>query len=99
MPISVRAEQQKPKVFINSDDIPEGELPRLDLLDASTSKDKRGFSPESLEALSRQLEIKLNDFGITAEVVSVLPGPWLPALKFNPLRVSKLAVLPLSPGT
>ena len=46
----------------------------LDLLDEKGDQ-THGYSEESLEAMSRLLELKLQDFGVTAEVVSVLPGP------------------------
>ena len=56
------------------------ELPRayanapLELLDPPTSGGPRGYSNSELESLSRLLELKLADFGITAEVMSVYPA-------------------------
>ena len=52
-----------------------GELPHLDLLDPAQHDPNRGYSEDALEALSRLLELKLADFGITAEVTAVYPGP------------------------
>ena len=53
----------------------EGEaLPPLALLN-SPPPAKGGYTVETLEALSRQVEIKLRDFGIEAEVDAVYPGP------------------------
>jgi len=51
-----------------------GELPPLSLLDDPPPQ-KPGYSKESLEAMSRLVELKLKDFGIDVEVKSVSPGP------------------------
>jgi S-DNA-T family DNA segregation ATPase FtsK/SpoIIIE len=51
-----------------------GELPPLSLLD-DPPEQKKGYSDESLEAMSRVVELKLRDFGIEVEVVKVSPGP------------------------
>ena len=56
------------------DFIPESELPPLALLDPP-QKSGKGYSKEALEAISRQVELKLRDFGVEAEVDSVHPGP------------------------
>ncbi len=73
-----------------------GELPPLALLDGPDLEHK-GMSQDSLEAISRLVELKLADFGITAEVVAVLPGPVItrfeldlaPGIKVS--RISNLA--------
>ena len=49
-------------------------LPPTSMLDNVTD-DTRGYSDNALEAMSRQVELKLLDFGIDAEVVEVHPGP------------------------
>ncbi len=64
-----------------------GDLPPLALLDQPRPSGK-GYSDEELEALSRLVELKLQDFRISAEVVAVHPGP-----------VVTLFELQLSPGT
>ncbi|HFB65127.1 MAG TPA: DNA translocase FtsK [Aeromonadales bacterium] len=51
-----------------------GELPPLSLLDPADVNSK-GISEDSLEAISKLLEMKLADFGIHVEVVAVHPGP------------------------
>ncbi len=61
-----------------------GELPPINLLDPSDEKSDKGFSVESLDAMSRLLEIKLKDFGVIAEVVSVLPGPVVTRFEIQP---------------
>jgi S-DNA-T family DNA segregation ATPase FtsK/SpoIIIE len=52
----------------------EGELPPLSLLDEPPPQGP-GYSEETLEVLSRQVELKLKDFRIEAKVVGVYPGP------------------------
>ncbi|MGK2940320.1 MAG: DNA translocase FtsK [Immundisolibacter sp.] len=49
-------------------------LPPLSLLDDTETK-ITGLSAEALQALSRRLELKLEEFGIAAQVVEVHPGP------------------------
>jgi S-DNA-T family DNA segregation ATPase FtsK/SpoIIIE len=43
-----------------------------------------GYSPEALEAMSRLVELKLNDFGVEAEVVAVHPGPVVTRFELRP---------------
>jgi DNA segregation ATPase FtsK/SpoIIIE, S-DNA-T family len=59
------------------------ELPSLSLLDDAPPKEG-GYSAEALEAMSRLVEIKLNDFGIEAEVVAVHPGPVVTRFELKP---------------
>ncbi|HET9485543.1 MAG TPA: DNA translocase FtsK 4TM domain-containing protein [Xanthomonadales bacterium] len=63
--------------------LPEGTLPPLSLLD-EPKQQARGYAPETLEALSRQLEIKLKDFRIEAQVVGVYPGPVITRFEMQP---------------
>jgi len=65
----------------------EGEQPPLELLDPPR-KSGKGHTKEALEELSHQVEIKLADFGVVAEVVAMHPGP-----------VVVLLELQLAPGT
>ena len=60
-----------------------GELPTLQLLDDPPVHDAL-YSPESLEAMSRLVEIKLKDFGVEVEVVAVLPGPVITRFELRP---------------
>ncbi|MCZ6710989.1 MAG: DNA translocase FtsK 4TM domain-containing protein, partial [Gammaproteobacteria bacterium] len=72
------------------------ELPDLDLLDERQPEDDRGYSDASLEAISRQLELKLKDFGVEAQVVSVLPGPVVTRFEVQPaagVKVQKISSL------
>ena len=61
----------------------EGELPPLSLLDEPRVQ-STGYSPETLEALSRQVEFKLKDFRIEAQVVSAHPGPVITRFEIQP---------------
>ncbi len=73
-----------------------GELPHLDLLDPHVKDPQAGYSKEALEALSRLLELKLADFGITAEVTAVYPGPVITRFEIQPaagVKVSRISNL------
>ncbi len=60
-----------------------GALPPLSLLDDPPAREAL-YSPEALEGLSRLVEMKLKDFGIEAEVVSVQPGPVVTCFELRP---------------
>ena len=73
-----------------------GELPDIDLLDAQAKDLGLGFSADVLAAMSKQLELKLADFGVEAEVVSVLPGPVVTRFEVQPaagVKVQKISAL------
>ncbi len=68
------------------------QLPALSLLD--TAKDEKGgYSNESLEAMSRLLEHKLEDFNISAEVVAVHPGPVITRFELQPAAGVKVSAI------
>jgi len=72
-----------------------GELPPLSLLD-DPPEQKQGWSKDSLEAMSRLVELKLKDFGIDVEVKSVSPGPVITRFELDPapgVKVSQIANL------
>jgi len=72
-----------------------GELPPLSLLDDPPPR-LQGYSEESLEAMSRLVELKLKDFGIDVEVVSVSPGPIITRFELDPapgVKVSQISNL------
>ena len=69
---SERVEREKQIPLFES--LPDSELPPLALLEPA-KKSGKGYSDEALEAISRQVELKLRDFGVEAEVESVHPGP------------------------
>ncbi len=84
--------RQQPLFEINSS----AELPEFSLLDDAEEAHSAEFSGASLEGMSRLLELKLKDFGIDAEVVSVLPGPVVTRFEIQPapgLKVSRISGL------
>jgi DNA segregation ATPase FtsK/SpoIIIE, S-DNA-T family len=73
-----------------------GDLPHLELLDELVKDPSRGYSKEALEGLSKLLELKLLDFGVTAEVVAVYPGPVVTRFEIQPapgVKVSRISNL------
>lgn len=91
----VLKEKQAP-LFV--DTAVEGTLPPLSLLDPAEVKQK-SYSPESLEAMSRLLEIKLKEFGVEVSVDSVHPGPVITRFEIQPAAGSRSAVFPTWPRT
>ena len=73
-----------------------GTMPPLELLDPNDNDPDAGYSKEALEGLSKLLELKLADFGITAEVVAVYPGPVVTRFEIQPapgIKVSRISGL------
>ena len=93
--VSKRAEKEKQQpLFVDEKLV--GVLPPLNLLDAQDKSSNTGFSNESLEHMSRLLEVKLQDFGISATVVEVLPGPVVTRFEIQPaagIKVSRISGL------
>ncbi|MFI8743620.1 DNA translocase FtsK [Pseudomonas sp. NPDC077186] len=88
----VLKEKQAP-LFV--DTAVEGSLPPISILDVAEKKQKQ-FSPESLEAMSRLLEIKLKEFGVEVVVESVHPGPVITRFEIQPaagVKVSRISNL------
>ncbi len=50
-------------------------MPSIDLLDSPPQGKKTTFDRQKLEEKSREVELRLVDFGVQAKVVSVHPGP------------------------
>ncbi len=70
-------------------------IPPLALLDDPKPQTK-GYSEETLETLSRQIEFKLKDFRIDAEVVGAYPGPVITRFEVQPapgVKVSQISSL------
>jgi DNA segregation ATPase FtsK/SpoIIIE, S-DNA-T family len=78
---SVRAIKEKQESLFEPD--AETALPALSLLDDAVPA-KYQYSKEALEAISRQVEIKLKDFGVSVEVVAVHPGPVITRFELDP---------------
>jgi S-DNA-T family DNA segregation ATPase FtsK/SpoIIIE len=90
--VSDRAERERQiKLFETGG----GDLPPLALLDDPVAQ-SGGYSEDSLEAMSRQVELKLRDFGVEVEVVAVHPGPVITRFELQPapgVKVSKITNL------
>lgn len=70
-------------------------LPPLALLD-DPKPQARGYSEETLETLSRQIEFKLKDFRIEVQVVGAYPGPVITRFELEPapgVKVSQISSL------
>ncbi len=78
---SKRAQKEKQQPLFKN--LPAGKLPPLDLLDFP-SQHSTGYSKDELEALSRQVELKLSDFGVDVDVVAVHPGPVITRFELQP---------------
>ncbi|MGH8469441.1 MAG: DNA translocase FtsK [Gammaproteobacteria bacterium] len=71
-------------------DAPNTHLPPIAMLDPPPPP-KGGFSIETLAAMSRQVELKLLDFGIEVSVVAVHPGPVITRFELQPAPGMKAA--------
>ena len=70
-------------------------LPPLALLDDPKPQAK-GYDEQTLETLSRQIEFKLKDFRIDAQVVGAYPGPVITRFEIEPapgIKVSQISSL------
>src|SRR5688500_17047990 len=70
-------------------------IPPLALLDDPKPQPK-GYSEETLETLSRQIEFKLKDLRIDAQVVGAYPGPVITRFELEPapgVKVSQISSL------
>ncbi|WP_132999791.1 DNA translocase FtsK [Luteimonas arsenica] len=70
-------------------------IPPLALLDDPKPQPK-GYDEETLETLSRQIEFKLKDFRIDAQVVGAYPGPVITRFEIEPapgIKVSQISSL------
>ncbi len=70
-------------------------MPEVELLDAPEPP-KFSVSAESLEAMSRLLELKLKDFGVEVQVMEVHPGPVITRFEIDlapGIKVSKITNL------
>ena len=76
-----------------------GGMPALKLLEkGQPGKPMGGFTHQELEALSREVEQHLRDFGVHADVVAVHPGPVITRFELQlaaGVKVSKLSALAL----
>jgi S-DNA-T family DNA segregation ATPase FtsK/SpoIIIE len=90
---SKREEKEKQVPLFETPDSPG--MPALALLDMPQAS-KQGYSAEVLQALSRQVELKLKDFGVEVQVVEVQPGPVVTRFELQPapgIKVSRISGL------
>ncbi|HEX9802013.1 MAG TPA: DNA translocase FtsK 4TM domain-containing protein [Gammaproteobacteria bacterium] len=91
---SVR-EQKEKQVPLFEPSADDGALPPLSLLDEPKAP-KHPISMESLEAISRLVEMKLKDFNIEVQVEAVHPGPVITRFELQPaagVKVSQITNL------
>jgi len=78
---SERAQKEKQKPLF--EDLPDSELPSINLLDTPPS-DVEVISSDTLEYTSRLIEKKLLDFNIEVRVVAAQPGPVITRYEIEP---------------
>lgn len=83
---SPRVQQEKQASLFVADS--DGTLPSISLLDGPTPS-KHVLSEDALKAISHQVEIKLQDFNVDAEVVAVHPGPIITRFEIQPSAGTK----------
>jgi S-DNA-T family DNA segregation ATPase FtsK/SpoIIIE len=89
-PVSERVEREK-QVKLFREPV-ETSLPPLALLDAAPPP-KGGYSVQALEALSRQVELKLLDFRVQVAVEAVHPGPVITRFELLPAPGTKVSAI------
>jgi len=85
---STRVAKEKQRSLFNN--MPADSLPPLDMLDEPHDQ-LPGYSEEALKALSKQVELKLADFGVQVDVVAVHPGPVITRFELEPAAGVKSA--------
>ena len=85
---SKRVAREKQRPLFNN--MPADSLPPLDLLDEPHDQ-LPGYSEDALKALSKQVELKLADFGVQVDVVAVHPGPVITRFELEPAAGVKSA--------
>jgi S-DNA-T family DNA segregation ATPase FtsK/SpoIIIE len=78
-------QEKQASLFVAESD---GSLPSISLLDDATPS-QHLLSEDALKAISQQVEMKLQDFNIDAEVVAVHPGPVITRFELQPAAGTK----------
>ncbi len=94
-PLSIKS-YSSPTIISNKKTITESSLPSLTLLDPAEKLSKEGYTRDELEQLSRDVELRLKDFGIQVQVVAVHPGPVVTRFEMQPaagIKVSRITGL------
>jgi DNA segregation ATPase FtsK/SpoIIIE, S-DNA-T family len=95
-PVVEKSERAKREQQIPLFNVGDGSgIPPLSLLDDPKPQPK-GYDEDTLETLSRQIEFKLKDFRIEAQVVGAYPGPVITRFEIEPapgIKVSQISSL------
>jgi S-DNA-T family DNA segregation ATPase FtsK/SpoIIIE len=95
-PLSIKSYSSPTTIVSSKKIITESSLPSLTLLDPAEKSSKEGYTREELEQLSRDVELRLKDFGIQVQVVAVHPGPVVTRFEMQPaagIKVSRITGL------
>lgn len=82
-PEGERARKERQIPLFKSDASTDDKLPSVNLLEPP-QKQSKGYSNEVLAEMSKQVEVKLQDFGVEVEVVAVQPGPVITRFELQP---------------
>ncbi|MFZ0220037.1 MAG: DNA translocase FtsK 4TM domain-containing protein [Candidatus Aquirickettsiella sp.] len=95
-PLSIKPYSSPTTIVSNKKNAAESSLPSLALLDPAEKSSKEGYTRDELEHLSRDVELRLKDFGIQVQVVAVHPGPVVTRFEMQPaagIKVSRITGL------
>lgn len=95
-PLSIKPYSSPTTMVANKKNITESSIPSLTLLDPAEKLNKKGYTRDELEQLSRDVELRLKDFGIQVQVVGVHPGPVVTRFEMQPaagIKVSRITGL------
>lgn len=95
-PLSIKPYSSPTAIVSNKKTLTESSLPSLTLLDPAEKLSKEGYTRDELEQLSRDVELRLKDFGIQVQVVAVHPGPVVTRFEMQPaagIKVSRITGL------
>jgi DNA segregation ATPase FtsK/SpoIIIE, S-DNA-T family len=95
-PLSIKPYLSPTTLVSNKKNITESSIPSLTLLDPAEKLNKEGYTRDELEQLSRDVELRLKDFGIQVQVVAVHPGPVVTRFEMRPaagIKVSRITGL------
>lgn len=96
-PLSIKPYSSPTTLVSNKKNTTEPSLPSLTLLDPAEKLSKEeGYTRDELEQLSRNVELRLKDFGIQVQVVAVHPGPVVTRFEMQPaagIKVSRITGL------
>jgi S-DNA-T family DNA segregation ATPase FtsK/SpoIIIE len=95
-PLSIKPYSSPTTLVSNKKNVTESSLPSLTLLDPAEKLSQEGYTRAELEQLSRDVELRLKDFGIQVQVVAVHPGPVITRFEMQPaagIKVSRITAL------